>query len=161
MMPPVEVPAIRSNVSAILASSRRSISASNDAGMIPRIPPPSIDSTFTTPGNETPSSRRVPTLVVQLVFLRQPATEELLVVLVLDVMGLQPNAGHVDRVRVRREAPVRLVDVGADVARAGDHVGRVVAGLLEVLGSEFAAIDALEQPLVGVDAFRAELVCDD
>src|SRR3954469_5155174 len=43
---PVEVPAIRSNISAVRRPVRRSISASTSAGIRPRIPPPSIASTF-------------------------------------------------------------------------------------------------------------------
>src|SRR5215212_10021912 len=42
-MPPVEVPAIRSNSSATGLCARRSSSASTRAGMIPRMPPPSIE----------------------------------------------------------------------------------------------------------------------
>src|SRR3954453_1913862 len=45
-IPPVEVPAIRSNISAVRRPVRRSISASTSAGTRPRIPPPSIESTF-------------------------------------------------------------------------------------------------------------------
>src|SRR3954470_1398478 len=45
-IPPVEVPAIRSNISAVRRPVRRSISASTSAGIRPRIPPPSIESTF-------------------------------------------------------------------------------------------------------------------
>jgi hypothetical protein len=37
---------------------------------------------------------------------------------------------------MRREAAVGLVDVGTDVGRALDDVGRVVAGLLEVARAE-------------------------
>ena len=45
-MPPVDVPTMRSKTSAIaLGASRRSSSARTAAGMIPRIPPPSIAST--------------------------------------------------------------------------------------------------------------------
>src|SRR5215210_4331833 len=46
-MPPVEVPAIRSKRSAVGRPVRRSISASTRAGIRPRMPPPSIASTFT------------------------------------------------------------------------------------------------------------------
>ena len=46
MMPPVEVPAIRSNRSAVCLPVRSSRFASTIAGITPRIPPPSIDSTF-------------------------------------------------------------------------------------------------------------------
>ena len=46
-MPPVEVPAIRSNSSAVGRPVRRSISASTRAGIRPRMPPPSIERTFT------------------------------------------------------------------------------------------------------------------
>ena len=45
-MPPVEVPAIRSNSSAVGRPVRRSISASTRAGIRPRMPPPSIERTF-------------------------------------------------------------------------------------------------------------------
>src|SRR3954454_3337431 len=45
-IPPVEVPAIRSNISAVRRPVRRSISASTSAGISPRMPPPSIESTF-------------------------------------------------------------------------------------------------------------------
>ena len=38
---------------------------------------------------------------------------------------------HSDRHALRREAAVGLVDVGTDVGRALEDVGRVVAGLLE------------------------------
>jgi hypothetical protein len=47
MIAPVEVPAIRSNSSHAGRSLRRSISARTSAGMIPRIPPPSIERIFT------------------------------------------------------------------------------------------------------------------
>jgi hypothetical protein len=46
-MPPVDVPAIRSNRDAIRACVRFSISLRTVAGITPRIPPPSIESTFT------------------------------------------------------------------------------------------------------------------
>src|ERR1700710_566033 len=46
-MPPVEVPAMRSNSSAVRRPVRRSISASTRAGMRPRMPPPSMQRTFT------------------------------------------------------------------------------------------------------------------
>src|SRR5262245_16916668 len=80
---------------------------------------------------------RVPPPVMHLVLPGQPVTEELLVVAFLHVMGLEPHPRHMDRVAVRGESPVRVEDVGADVARAGDHVRGVVAGLPEVLGAEF------------------------
>jgi hypothetical protein len=44
-MPPVDVPAIRSKVSATGLPVSRSSSASTIAGMIPRIPPPSMERT--------------------------------------------------------------------------------------------------------------------
>jgi hypothetical protein len=47
MMPPVEVPAIRSTIVAIGRPVRASISASTSAGISPRMPPPSIASAFT------------------------------------------------------------------------------------------------------------------
>src|SRR3954452_1322976 len=47
MIPPVEVPAIRSTIVAIGRPVRFSISASTSAGISPRIPPPSIASAFT------------------------------------------------------------------------------------------------------------------
>src|SRR5215218_1399111 len=47
-MPPVDVPATRSNSCAMREPVRRSISARTVAGMIPRMPPPSIERTFTT-----------------------------------------------------------------------------------------------------------------
>src|SRR5919202_303511 len=59
---PVEVPATRSNSSAVLRPVRRSTSASTRAGMMPRIPPPSIASTRTrsaTAANATGGRRRV------------------------------------------------------------------------------------------------------
>jgi hypothetical protein len=65
---------------------------------------------------------RVPSLVVHLVLLGQPVTEELLVVAVLQVVGLEPHPGNMEGVAVRGEPSVGLVDVRADVARAGDHV---------------------------------------
>ena len=43
---PVEVPAMRSTISAIRRPVRRSISASTSAGIRPRMPPPSMQSTF-------------------------------------------------------------------------------------------------------------------
>jgi len=49
MMPPVDVPAIKSKSSAAGRSVRRSISVSTAAGITPRIPPPSIESTRTEP----------------------------------------------------------------------------------------------------------------
>src|SRR5215212_7847087 len=47
-IPPVDVPAMRSNVSAIGLPVRSSISASTIAGIIPRRPPPSMESTLNT-----------------------------------------------------------------------------------------------------------------
>jgi hypothetical protein len=47
MIPPVDVPAIRSTMLAIPRPVRRSISASTSAGISPRMPPPSIASAFT------------------------------------------------------------------------------------------------------------------
>ncbi len=47
MIPPVEVPAIRSTIVAIGRPVRASISASTSAGISPRMPPPSIASAFT------------------------------------------------------------------------------------------------------------------
>ena len=46
-IPPTEVPAIRSNSSHAGRPVRRSISARSTAGMIPRIPPPSIERILT------------------------------------------------------------------------------------------------------------------
>ncbi len=63
-----------------------------------------------------------------------------------------------DGVAVRGEPAVGLVNVRADVARAGDYVRGVGAGLPEVLGAELAPVDACEQALVGVDAPRTELL---
>src|SRR5215210_707287 len=48
-MPPVDVPAIRSNSSAVRRPVRRSISASTTAGISPRMPPPSIARILTGP----------------------------------------------------------------------------------------------------------------
>ena len=46
-IPPVDVPATRSTISAIRRPVRRSISASTSAGIRPRMPPPSMQRTFT------------------------------------------------------------------------------------------------------------------
>ena len=42
--------------------------------------------------------------------------------ILLDVVRLQPDAGDVDRLAMRREAAVGVVDVVADLARAVDDV---------------------------------------
>jgi hypothetical protein len=62
---------------------------------------------------------------------------------------------------MRREAAVGLVDVGTDVGRALDDVGRVVAGILEVARVEVTLVDPVEERLVGVDAVRSELLLGD
>src|SRR5215217_2619898 len=86
----------------------------------------------------------VPGAVVAAMGVSQAVLEEALVVLLLHVVGLHPHAGDMDGLDVRRKAPVGLVDVGADVARARDHVLAVLAGLGEVARPEFALIDACE-----------------
>src|SRR4051794_20717770 len=73
-----------------------------------------------TPARVKGSAGGVPGGVVGAVGVGEAGGEEALVVRRLDVVGLQPHAGHVDRVDVGREATVRVVDVLADVARAGD-----------------------------------------
>src|SRR5215212_1460726 len=99
----------------------------------------------------------MPHVIVGTVYVGQAPAEEAVVVLLLDMMGLQPHAGHVDRLAVRWESAVRLVDVGADVPRALDDIGGVIARLVQVLLAELALVDAFEQRLVAVDTGWAEL----
>ena len=61
-MPPVDVPAIRSNSSNARFPDRCSISASTSAGISPRMPPPSMLSTRTGRDATTPGVRAVRTL---------------------------------------------------------------------------------------------------
>src|SRR5215218_2973094 len=56
-MPPVQVPAIRSNSSKTRRPARRSSSVSTSAGMIPRMPPPSMARTRMAPHATTPPVR--------------------------------------------------------------------------------------------------------
>ena len=62
----------------------------------------------------------------------QAVPEVLLVVALLDMVDLQPDSGHVDRLDMRGEAAVGVVDVITDVVSAGDDVLAVRAGLGEV-----------------------------
>src|SRR5918992_2406290 len=56
-IPPVDVPATRSTSSAVRRRVRRSISASTSAGISPRMPPPSMQSTFTGGESSFPAYR--------------------------------------------------------------------------------------------------------
>src|SRR6266702_3091749 len=76
--------------------------------------------------------RAVPGVIVIAMGLRQAVLEEGVVVILLDMMDLQPDARRMDRLDMGGKAAVRLVNVGADVPRAGDHVLRIDARLLEV-----------------------------
>src|SRR3984893_8097503 len=101
--------------------------------------------------------RAVPGVVVIAVGLRQAVLEEGVVIVLLDMMGLQPDARGMDRLDMGGKAAVRLVDVGADVPGTGDHVLRIDARLLEVGLAVGAPIDLVERRGVAVDAVRPEL----
>src|SRR6266567_3176045 len=101
--------------------------------------------------------RAVPGVIVIAMGLRQAVLEEGVVVILLDMMSLQPDARRMDRLDMGGKAAVRLVDVGADVPRAGDHVLRIDARLLEVGLAVGALVDLVERTGVAVDAVRAEL----
>src|ERR1700759_972238 len=76
--------------------------------------------------------RAVPGVIVIAMGLGEAVLEEGVVVVLLDVMDLQPDARRMDGLDMGGKAAVRFVDVGADVARAVDHVLRIDAGVLEV-----------------------------
>src|SRR5262245_66385998 len=95
---------------------------------------------------------RMPGLVVVAMDLREAVAEVGVVVFLLEVMDLQPDARRMDRLDVGREAAVRLVDVGADVARAVDHVLGIDARLLEIGRAERAAVELREGRGVAVGA---------
>src|SRR5581483_5787687 len=88
-----------------------------------------------------PSSRATPDLPPLGRAAGVPRDGEAVVVLDLEVRELHPDAGHGERVDVRREAAVRLDEVPADLLRVLDRLRRVpaVARLLEVRGG-FAAV---------------------
>ena len=85
----------------------------------------------------------------------------LLVVLDLQVRELHPDAGQVERVGVRREAPVGVHQVAADLLRVLDRLGRRVAGVLHVrLGRRLVLVGLREDLGVGVRAARPELLLE-
>jgi hypothetical protein len=100
----------------------------------------------------------VPVPVVGAVRFGHAILEELLVILILNVVSLHPNPGDVYGLAMRGEPPVSLVDIGAEVRAAGDHIFAVVARLFQVLRPEIAFVDPLEQRRVGLDPSWSELV---
>src|SRR3954452_15760015 len=101
MIPPVEVPAIRSNSSAVCLPVRSSRSASTIAGITPRMPPPSTDRTFI---RRRPYRDRVPW-----VYLLRCADDTLYCgwTVDLDKRLAAHNAGTASRY-TRRRLPVEL-----------------------------------------------------
>src|SRR5271166_5042574 len=77
------------------------------------------------------------------------AVEQRVVIVEIEVMGLQPNAGRINRVAMGGEASVPAVDIGADVLGAVDDLVAVMGNLANIL---LAAV-ALENPAeIGVVA---------
>ena len=74
------------------------------------------------PSNGRPYRDLVPVLVVRSVDFGQTGAKEAIVVLNVRVMDLDPHAGNMDRIDMRWKAPMRLVDIGANIAHAGDHI---------------------------------------
>src|SRR3954447_2121613 len=88
----------------------------------------------------------------------EAVTKVRVVILEVGVMHLEPYAGDMDGVDMRREAPMRVVDVAADVAHAVDDVLAVGHRLFEIGPAEGALIDLFEQSrLFVVNASRTEL----
>ena len=69
----------------------------------------------------------IPIALMNSVRRRQSVLEETIVVVLLDMMHLQPDAGDMDRLAMGGEAPVGLVDVVAKVTGAFDDVGGIIA----------------------------------
>src|SRR5262249_12893521 len=93
-----------------------------------------------------PASRSVgmpPLLVLPLRF-GVAAVEKHVVVAKVEMVGLQPDAGHVDGVAMGGKSAVPLVDVGANVLHAGDHLFLVVRHFLEIARSAILAENSVE-----------------
>jgi hypothetical protein len=103
----------------------------------------------------------MPLGVVVLVCTCQPVPKELLVILNLDVMDLEPDAGNVDGVAMRGETPVGVINVSADVPNALDHSWRINRGFVEIAITVIALVDAREQSFVPIDARWTKLLGDD
>jgi hypothetical protein len=88
----------------------------------------------------------------------EPVAEVLVVIFGVRVVHLQPSTRNVDRVDVRRKAPMRLVDVVANVGSAVDDVAALLALLTtahgEPLTEQQARIKAAQWvrgPMFGAD----------
>jgi hypothetical protein len=71
---------------------------------------------------------------------------ERLVVLELQVRELDPHRRGAERAHVRREEPLRLVEVSAELLRVGDHLGSVGGGPALARASSAGVICFLGSP---------------
>src|SRR5207247_6301245 len=82
--------------------------------------------------------------------------EEAVIIFDFDLVHLQPDARDVNCIDMRRKAAVRCEDVVADVARALDHLSRIVTRIVQVSFGKAVLIDLVEHRAVATDALRAE-----
>src|SRR5262249_32568596 len=99
----------------------------------------------------------MPRLIMIAMDLGQTVPKEGVVVFLLDMMHLQPYSRGMDCLDMGGKAPVSLVNVSADIARARDHVLRIYTRLLEVHLAKLATINFVEGAGVGIDARGSEL----
>src|SRR6185437_16545294 len=90
----------------------------------------------------------------------QAVPKEFLVVILLDMMNLEPHTGNVNCLGMGRESSMSVVNVIAHITGARDDVLGIIARLTEVSGPELTLVDPLEQGPVAVDSRRTELVGD-
>src|SRR5215471_9991071 len=99
----------------------------------------------------------MPLCKVILVRGREPISKKPFVILGFNVMNLEPHAGNVDSVAMRRKTSVSIENIVADIPRAFDHFGRIGGGLLKVVLAVVGLVDLFEQSLIIIDAGAPEL----
>src|SRR5215472_1644016 len=84
-------------------------------------------------------SLSVPALLMFSLGFGVTVVKQRVVIIQIKVMRLQPYAGGVDCIAMRRETAVALVDVSADVLGAGNHFVSVMRDFFEIFVAAIAA----------------------